>query len=297
MKITQLTILDAIVSSTSLKQAAEQCHKTQPALTMAMQKLEEEVGFTLIDRTGYRLKLTQAGERFYKQAKRVLTSCDELSKISSTLALGYEPKICIAYEQLGGDARINQLLGKIIQQFPSTQFEILGGSRFKAIEKLAKGEVDIGIGPWFDIFHVSGDFQSIELKPIEVILVASPKILPNKKSVLLSSELDQIPSLTLKPSELPFDDDKLSFAKGSQVVMVEELATLRSMLLQGVGWGLAAKHFCSDELASGELVQIDLIDGEDQFRSELRAFRSNSSFYGPVATAIWQGLKGLYHDK
>ena len=294
MKLSQLKILDAIVSSQSLKQAAEKCHKTQPALTMAMQKLEQDIGFTLIDRSGYRLKLTPAGERFYKQAKRVLSGCDELDKISSTLALGYEPSICIAYEQLAGDQRISQLFGKIIQQFPRTQFKIVGGSRFQAVEKLAKGEVDIGIGPWFDIFHASGDFQSVLLKPIDVILVASPKILPEGRTTLASDELDAIPCLTLKPTELPFDDEKLSFAKGSQVVMVEELATLRSLLLQGVGWALAAKHVCKTELKNGDLVQIRLNDDEDQFQSELRAFRSNRNFYGPVASAIWQGLQELY---
>jgi DNA-binding transcriptional LysR family regulator len=302
MKFSHLAILDAIVDTKSLKQAAERCHKTQPALTMAMRKLEQNIGFTLIDRSGYRLKLTPAGERFYQQAKRILTSCEELNKVSDTLALGYEPKISIAYEQLASDSMINQLIGQVIKSYPSTQFDIYGGSRFQAIEKLAKGEIDIGIGPWFDIFHTSGDFQSIKLKPLEIILVCAPSLLScqnshlnsHLNSYLKSEELNSLPCLTLKPTELPFDGDRLSFARGSQVIVVEELVTLRAMLIQGVGWGLAAKELCQSELDSGVLKQIKLSDGQDSFQTELRAFRRNANQYGPVANTIWQGLENLY---
>jgi DNA-binding transcriptional LysR family regulator len=162
------------------------------------------------------------------------------------------------------------------------------------LKKLAKGEIDIGIGPWFDIFHTSGDFQSIKLKPLEIILVCAPSLLPCQNSYLKSEELNSLPCLTLKPTELPFDGDRLSFARGSQVIVVEELVTLRAMLIQGVGWGLAAKELCQSELDSGVLKQIRLNDGQDTFQTELRAFRRNANQYGPVANAIWRGLENLY---
>jgi DNA-binding transcriptional LysR family regulator len=46
MNLTQLYILDAVASSESLLQAAVKLHKTQPALSMALKKLEQECGFT-----------------------------------------------------------------------------------------------------------------------------------------------------------------------------------------------------------------------------------------------------------
>ena len=64
MNLNQLTILDAIVQSSSLSQAAVTLHKTQPALTLAIKKLESELGFELLDRNQYRLCLTEKGRIF-----------------------------------------------------------------------------------------------------------------------------------------------------------------------------------------------------------------------------------------
>ncbi|MDP5214175.1 LysR family transcriptional regulator [Pseudoalteromonas tunicata] len=65
MTLEQIRILAAVVECGSLKKAAEQLHKTQPALSMAMQKLEAELGFLLLDRQHYRLSLTPHGAIFF----------------------------------------------------------------------------------------------------------------------------------------------------------------------------------------------------------------------------------------
>ena len=59
MKLNQLQILDAIVQSASLSAAALKLHKTQPALTLAIKSLETKIGFALLDRSQYRLQLTE----------------------------------------------------------------------------------------------------------------------------------------------------------------------------------------------------------------------------------------------
>ncbi|MBH0051727.1 LysR family transcriptional regulator, partial [Pseudoalteromonas sp. SWYJZ19] len=72
MKLNQLIILDAIVQSASLSGAALKLHKTQPALTLAIKNLEEKIGFELLDRSKYRLQLTEKGRIFHREAKQLL---------------------------------------------------------------------------------------------------------------------------------------------------------------------------------------------------------------------------------
>ena len=74
MKLNQLQILDAIVQSASLSGAALKLHKTQPALTLAIKNLEAKIGFELLDRSKYRLQLTEKGRVFHREAQQLLLS-------------------------------------------------------------------------------------------------------------------------------------------------------------------------------------------------------------------------------
>ena len=71
MNLTALSILETISQSDSLQQAALKLHKTQPALSMALRKLEQQCGFALVDRSAYRLKLTPAGERYFQHIRMI----------------------------------------------------------------------------------------------------------------------------------------------------------------------------------------------------------------------------------
>ncbi len=97
MNLNQLIILDAIVQSSSLSQAALKLHKTQPALTLAIKKLESELGFELLDRSQYRLHLTEKGRIFYREARLLLNANSELSSLAKELALGNEANYKICY--------------------------------------------------------------------------------------------------------------------------------------------------------------------------------------------------------
>lgn len=67
MTLEQLIVLKAVVQSGSFKAAAEVLHKTQPALSVSIKKLEEELGFELFRRDLYRPILTVQGEYYYQK--------------------------------------------------------------------------------------------------------------------------------------------------------------------------------------------------------------------------------------
>jgi DNA-binding transcriptional LysR family regulator len=60
------------VESGSFKAAAAKLHKTQPALSVAIRKLEDEFQLSLFDRSEYRPKLTAQGRVFHEQARESL---------------------------------------------------------------------------------------------------------------------------------------------------------------------------------------------------------------------------------
>ena len=67
----QLEMFVAVVEEGSVRRAAERVFRTQPAVSTAVRKLEQEFSTPLFDRSKrYEFRLTQAGESLYRYAKR-----------------------------------------------------------------------------------------------------------------------------------------------------------------------------------------------------------------------------------
>ena len=73
-----LRVLHHIVEAGSFRKASDVMYRSQPALTAAMKKLEQGLGFELFDRSKYRATLTAKGKAFYKKAQVLLQQYDVL---------------------------------------------------------------------------------------------------------------------------------------------------------------------------------------------------------------------------
>lgn len=76
-EIRELKQLIAIADSGTISRAAEQLYLSQPALSRAMQRLEERLGVELFTRTGNRTELNENGKFFVRIARDILSSCEE----------------------------------------------------------------------------------------------------------------------------------------------------------------------------------------------------------------------------
>lgn len=72
MTLTQLSYIVAVDKHKNFGVAAQNCHVTQPTLSMQIQKLEEQIGLILFDRSEQPIKTTKIGEILVKQAKAIL---------------------------------------------------------------------------------------------------------------------------------------------------------------------------------------------------------------------------------
>lgn len=290
MKLNQLQILDAIVQSTSLSAAAIKLHKTQPALTLAIKNLEASIGFTLLDRSQYRLQLTEKGRIFHRQVKQLLNDNEELTQLAKELALGNEAQFRICYEQICHVQSYNEIISNTFKEFNSTEFSLTSGKRFISLEQVNNGQAELGIGPWFDIFYATGDLESVPIGKLDIGIVSATGILP---SSLTYSELQAYPCLSMFESGLSIDSDRLSYSTGSAIMKIDDMASLKSFLLSGAGWAMISLEQCSAELASGLLQKVAITDREHEFSIQIRAFRQHSSHHGPVARTIWQQFTQL----
>ena len=73
MHLRQLRQFVAVAEELSFRRAAQRLHMSQPPLTAAIQRLEQQIGVALLERTRHRVALTAAGAAFLEEARRTLS--------------------------------------------------------------------------------------------------------------------------------------------------------------------------------------------------------------------------------
>ena len=83
MTLTELQYIVALAQERHFGRAAERAFVTQPALSLAIKKLEEELGATVFERRRNRIELTAIGEQIVHQAQRVLEEADQIKILAA----------------------------------------------------------------------------------------------------------------------------------------------------------------------------------------------------------------------
>lgn len=83
MNIQQLKYVTAVGRFRNFARAAESCNVSQPTLSAMLQKLEEELGIRIFERTNRSVNPTSAGEKIIRQAEHVLMEIERINEIVS----------------------------------------------------------------------------------------------------------------------------------------------------------------------------------------------------------------------
>ena len=79
MTLTELRYIVAVARERHFGRAAEACHVSQPTLSVAVKKLEEELGVSLFERNRGEITVTPVGEQVVAQAQRTLEAADAVA--------------------------------------------------------------------------------------------------------------------------------------------------------------------------------------------------------------------------
>jgi len=134
-----------IAETRSFTRSAQVLFRTQSAITMQMQKLEETLGCKLTYRAGKSIELTDEGEALLPYANEILRLNDELQSNLKSMKRREEIRVGTS------DDYAVMLLPKVLEDFtrdhPNVTMAINCSNRDQNIEKLKKGEIDILLTP------------------------------------------------------------------------------------------------------------------------------------------------------
>jgi DNA-binding transcriptional LysR family regulator len=144
MDTRQLAAFCAVVEKKSFSQAAERLGVTQPAVSLQIRALEKRLGVQLVDRSGRRVEPTEAGQRLYRNAQRVLAAeellLDELTegeRIAGRFELG-------ASTGPGGSV-VPILLGELARTNPDLSVALTVADTHRIIELVADRALELGV--------------------------------------------------------------------------------------------------------------------------------------------------------
>lgn len=145
MTINQLKYLIRISKLRSFSKASDELNITQPALTLQIKNLEEELGFKMFDRTQKPLIVTREGEVFIKKAQQIITQLDGLYTIAMELEEEINGVLRIGIIPTIAPYLVPIFIDNLNKKYPKLQLSIIELITEDVIESVKQGDVDLGI--------------------------------------------------------------------------------------------------------------------------------------------------------
>ncbi|HFD87020.1 MAG TPA: LysR family transcriptional regulator [Gammaproteobacteria bacterium] len=251
----QLQTLDAVVRGGSFQAGAKILHRSHPSVINLMRSLEEQVGFVLFDRSGYRTQLTEAGEAFYKHALRLLREQAELEALAGFLREGNEARLRIVIGDITPLDETLRVLRGFTQRHPQVQldldFENLSGPR----ERLLDGDADL------ILHHVDPSDPRFEIQKISEVKIV-PVVAPGFLQFIPDSEtryaaLRPYTQCIIRDTARRVEKESHFVLEDAHCITVGDQHTKKSIIVQGMAWGHMPDFMVARELEEGALISIE----------------------------------------
>ena len=145
MTLTELKYIVAVARERHFGRAAEACFVSQPTLSVAIKKLEDELEVQLFERGNVEVSVTPVGERIVEQAQRVL---EESATIREIAKEGKDPRhgpLRLGVIHTIGPYLLPRLVPAMLKAVPGMPLLLQEGLTAKLLEALKLGEIDVAV--------------------------------------------------------------------------------------------------------------------------------------------------------
>ncbi len=145
MTLTELKYIVAVAREKHFGRAAESCHVSQPTLSVAIKKLEEELEVKLFERSANEVSVTALGEKIVRQAQSVL---EQAAAIKEMARCGQDPvagPLTLGVIYTIGPYLLPELVRQSIKRTPQMPLILQENFTIKLLEMLRTGEIDCAV--------------------------------------------------------------------------------------------------------------------------------------------------------
>ena len=139
----QIRYFQSVVRNNSFSEAAEECHISQSAVSQQIKALEQELGFSLLERHHRKFVLTAAGEHFYKKSLILIADYEQMCSEAAQIARGDEAVLKIGYLRSHNSPEVHQALEEFAEKYPRIDLQLLYGNHEDLFDLLRTGGADL----------------------------------------------------------------------------------------------------------------------------------------------------------
>jgi LysR family transcriptional regulator, low CO2-responsive transcriptional regulator len=249
----QLRTFLALASTASVGAAAERLHVTQPAVSAVVAGLQRELGVTLIERDGRRIRLTAAGETLAAYGRQVVALLQEAREASMAAEHPEAGRLRLGAVNTAGEHLLPPLLASFRTANPGIELGLEVGNRQTVADLLRNHEVDVAVAGR----PAGSGLRSVLSLPNPLVVVGTPAVAAAVAAG--DGDLGARPWLLREPGS------------GTRATTLEYLSTrgvapvqltlgsngaIRAGLLLDMGMTLISRDAVLGELGDGRLVQV-----------------------------------------
>jgi DNA-binding transcriptional LysR family regulator len=286
ISLEQWRSLLAVVDAGGYAQAAEALHKSQSAVTYAVQKMEALLGVKVFEVVGRKAHLTSTGEVLYRRAKALLDEAGALEGAAGTLAAGWEPELRLSVEIIFPTWLLLQCFARFAEERPETRIELYESVLSGTEEALLQRKVDLAI-----CSQIPPGFMGDQLIRLRFVAVAHPDHpLHRLGRELTVQDLREHRHLIIRDTGSQRRSG--SWLGAEQSWTVSQKATSIHAACMGLGFAWFPEDTIRGELERGELKPLPLREGGERW-AELYLVFADRDYAGPGARRLAEIIREL----
>jgi len=299
IKIRDLEYLIAIAEHKHFGHAAEACFVSQPTLSGQIQKLEQRLKLTLIERKTRNVMLTPAGEKLIQEARQVLNAASNFEEAAKALLDPLSGDLHIGLIPTLAPYALPHIIPALNSALPKINFYLHENRTKDLLQQLEQGKLDILILPWLPEME---RFERYDLFAEPLVMATSQQHEFAGKKQVSFDDLQQQKILTLEDGHCLRDQAMgYCFSAGAEEdhsFRATSLETLRYMVASNMGITLLPKLATLNPLSNKDIRYIPFSQPEPIREISLlcRSGYARMDCVRAVATSVRESVAPLFKD-
>jgi DNA-binding transcriptional LysR family regulator len=285
ISLEQWLALVAVVEGGGFAQAAVRLNKTQSTISYAVRKIESQLDLKLFEIQGRKAVLTPAGQALYRRGRALVDEAERVEKSAADLARGWEAELRLAVETIFPTWLLLECMERFSAAHPDIRIELYETVLEGTNELLLEGQVELAITS-----STPSGFLGDPLMQARAIAAAAPSHpLHHLGRDIGMEDLRAYRHLVIRDSGARRGKDPAWHGANQRWTVSHKATSIRAACM-GLGFAWFAEEIIREELDSGALKPLPLIEGAERW-GMLYLVYADADAKGPGVTLFGELLR------
>ena len=277
--------LDTVVREGSVAKAALRLHRAQSAISYQIKQLEQQLGLTLLNRDGYRVQFTPAGEVILSEGRRLLIQANQLETLARELNQEWEAKLLLIVDGILPLQTILKALKDLADEGAPTRVQVKVEFLRGVQHRFETEKADLMI---VKDYTPHPHLHAETLAEIECVLCVAPSHpLAAMKKVSLA-QLQEHTELSVQDSSHSGNDEHVFGSE--RVFYLDGFFAKKEALLMGLGYGWMPGFLVKEDIKKRRLAEVKF-EEESRYRFTPRMVHHRDQTLGRAGRRLAELLR------